>query len=150
MKVLLLENVHGLGKKGEIVEVKDGYGQNFLIAKGKAQHATNEVINKYKAQERKLQEQRALELAQMQQTKQSIESLTLVIDKKVGANETLFGSITKDEIAKALSEHKITLDKKHIEIQSPIKHTGDFEVHIKLGNGINAILKLKIVPKRDV
>lgn len=146
MKVLLLENVHGLGKRGEIVEVKDGYGQNFLIAKGKAQHATNEVINKYKAQVKKQQEIEALEIAKMQQTKQTLESIQLVIHKKVGANDTLFGSITKDEIITALSNHKVSLDKKHIEISQAIKHTGVFEIHVKLGHGINAILKLAVEP----
>ena len=90
MKVLLLENVQGCGKKGEIVEVKDGYGQNFLIAKGKAQRATNEVINKYKAQIKKQQEIEALEIAELKQLKQSIESLKLTLHKKVGANDTLF------------------------------------------------------------
>lgn len=78
MKVLLLENVQGLGKKGEIVEVKDGYGQNFLIAKGKAKHATNEVINKYKAEQRKLAELEALKIAELKQLKQTLESLHLV------------------------------------------------------------------------
>ena len=144
MKVLLLENVQGLGKKGEIVEVKDGYGQNFLIAKNKAQHATNEVINKYKAQVRKEQEIAALELAEMKQLQAKIESMSLTLHKKVGANDTLFGAITKDEIAKALQEQRISLDKKHIEIPQAIKHIGEFAVQVKLGHGINANLKLII------
>ncbi|RDU60516.1 50S ribosomal protein L9 [Helicobacter marmotae] len=142
MKVLLLENIQGLGKKGEVVEVKDGYGQNFLIAKGKAQHATNEVINKYKAQLRKQQELEALEIAQMQQIKQTLEGLKLTLHKKVGANNTLFGSITKDEIVLALDEHKIHIDKKHIEIPQAIKHTGEFDILAKLGHGINANFKI--------
>ncbi|MCH5314184.1 MAG: 50S ribosomal protein L9 [Helicobacter sp.] len=144
MKVLLLEDVKGLGKKGEVCEVKDGYGKNFLIAKGKAQHATNEVINKYKAELKKQQELEALEIAQLQQIKQSIESLKLILHKKVGNNEVLFGSITKDEIALALSEHKVYVDKKHIEIPQAIKHTGAFEVQVKLGHSINATLKLVV------
>lgn len=117
MKVLLLENVQGLGKKGEIVEVKDGYGQNFLIAKGKAQHATNEVINKYKAQVRKQQEIEALEIAELHQMKNVLEQLMLVLHKKVGANDTLFGSITKEEIAAEIEKQtKMKIDKKHLEI----------------------------------
>ncbi|TLD97525.1 50S ribosomal protein L9 [Helicobacter jaachi] len=149
MKVLLLENVQGLGKKGEIVEVKDGYGQNFLIAKNKAARATNEVINKYKAQQKKAEEQAALEIAQMQQMKKNIESIHLTLHKKVGANDTLFGSITKEEIAQVLKEHKIELDKKHIEIAHAIKHIGAFDVQIKLGHGINATLKLTIEPLKE-
>lgn len=144
MKVLLLENVQGLGKKGEVVEVKDGYGQNFLIAKGKAQHATHEVINKYKAQVKRQQELEALEIAQMEQLKQSLTSLKPIIHKKVGANNALFGSITKDEIIAALSTHKIHINKKHIEIPQSIKHTGEFEVCAKLGHGINATFKIVV------
>ncbi len=149
MKVLLIENVQGLGKKGEIVEVKDGYGQNFLIAKGKAKHATNEVINKYKAEQRKLAEIEALEIAELKQLKQSLESLHLILEKKVGANDTLFGSITKDEIAQALLSHKISIDKKHIEIDKAIKHIGDFSALVKLGHSINATLKLTIKAQKD-
>lgn len=144
MKVLLLENVQGLGKKGEIVEVKDGYGQNFLIAKGKAQHATHEVIRRYKANERKRAELEALEKTEMLQLKERIESLHLVLHKKVGANNTLFGSITKDEIAHALENERVSVDKKHIEIPQPIKHLGSFELMVKLGYGINAHLNIEV------
>lgn len=145
MKVLLLENVQGLGKKGEVVEVKDGYGQNFLIAKGKAQHATNEVINKYKAQLRRQAELESLELAELNQLKQMLDSLSLILHKKVGANGALFGSITKDEIALELGKHsKVSIDKKQIEIPQAIKHTGEFEVQIKLGHGLHAGLKLEV------
>lgn len=145
MKVLLLENVQGLGKKGEVVEVKDGYGQNFLIAKGKAQHATHEVINRYKAQQKKQAELEALEIAELNQLKTTLEGIKLVMNKKVGANGALFGSITKDEIAHELElQSKVSLDKKHIEIPNAIKHTGDFEVQIKLGHGIHARLHIEV------
>ena len=75
MKVLLLEDIKGLGKKGEVCEVKDGYGQNFLIAKNKAKHATNEVINRYKAEQRQKAEQEALEMAERKQLAKSLESI---------------------------------------------------------------------------
>lgn len=145
MKVLLLESVQGLGKKGEIVEVKDGYGQNFLIAKGKAQHATNEVINKYKAQVRKQQEIEALEIAELHQMKNALEQLMLVLHKKVGANDTLFGSITKEEIVAEIERQtKMKIDKKHLEIPVAIKHLGQFQVLIKLGHGINTTLNVEV------
>ena len=89
MKVLLLEDIKGLGKKGEIREVKDGYGQNFLIAKNKAKHATNEVINKYRSQQKHQAELEALELEKRKQLAKSLESITLVLEKK-GNNGTLF------------------------------------------------------------
>lgn len=146
MKVLLLENVQGLGKVGEICEVKDGYGQNFLIAKGKAKLATNEVINRYKAQQKQLAQAKALELAELKQLAQSLESLQITIAKKVGVNNALFGAVTKDEIAHAINEHlKVSIDKKWIVIAEPIKHTGDFKVEIKLGSGLSAQILLHII-----
>ena len=146
MKVLLLENVQGLGKVGEICEVKDGYGQNFLIAKGKAKLATNEVINRYKAQQKQIAQNKALELAELKQLAQSLESMEITLSKKVGANNALFGAVTKDEIAHALNEQsKAPIEKKWIVIPEAIKHTGDFKVEIKLGNGLSAHILLHVV-----
>lgn len=146
MKVLLLEDVRGLGKKGEVCEVKDGYGQNFLIAKNKAKHATNEVINKYKAEVRKKEEQTALEIAEKKQLIKTIESLSVKISKKAGNNNALFGAITKDDIAENLKiEHKLEIDKKDIEIKNPIKTLGAHEVEIKLGHQISGKLKIEVL-----
>lgn len=146
MKVLLLENVKGLGVVGDICEVKDGYGQNFLIAKGKAKHATNEVIRKHQAQMRKEAEIHALELAEKKQFIQTLSGITVSISKKVGANDALFGAITKEEIAESLhSQHNLELNKKDIEIRHPIKNLGSHEVEVKLGDGISGVLKLEVV-----
>ncbi|PAF49816.1 50S ribosomal protein L9 [Helicobacter sp. 12S02232-10] len=146
MKILLMEDVKGLGKTGEIHEVKDGYGQNFLIAKGKAKHATNEVINKYKADQRKKSEKEALEMAERKQLVKTLEDITLKITKKVGANGSLFGAITKEEILEALEKsHRLGLDKKNIELKAPIKSTGIYEIEIKLGQGISGVLKIDVM-----
>ncbi|PAF42269.1 50S ribosomal protein L9 [Helicobacter sp. 11S03491-1] len=146
MKILLMEDVKGLGKTGEIHEVKDGYGQNFLIAKGKAKHASNEVINKYKAQQKKQEEIAALEMTERKQLVKNLENITLEMIRKVGANGSLFGSITKEEITQALQNaHHISIDKKDIELKTPIKSTGIYEIEIKLGYGISAILKIDVI-----
>ncbi|ANV97468.1 50S ribosomal protein L9 [Helicobacter enhydrae] len=146
MKVLLLENIQSLGKKGDVVEVKDGYGQNFLIAKGKAKHATNEVINRYKAEQKNLQEQLALQEAQRQALAKQLQELKIVLSKKAGESGALFGAITKDEISQALqAQHHISIDKKHIEIDTSIKHTGSYEVCANLGNGIHAKFHLEVL-----
>lgn len=143
MKVLLVEDVPSLGKKGEVVEVKDGYGQNFLIAKGKAKLATNEVLNRYKAEQKNKQEQLALEQAQREALAKTLKDIKLTISKKSGENGSLFGAITKDEIAHALEQtHKIQIDKKHIELDSQIKHTGEYTISANLGNGIHASFAL--------
>lgn len=147
MKVLLLQDVRGLGKKGEICEVKDGYGKNFLIAKGMASAATNEVINKYKAMQKKIAEENAEQRSLMEMTAKKIEEITLKIVQKVGANGSLYGAITKEDIANALSEYRVEIDKKNIELKSPIKSTGIYEVEVKLGHGINAKLKVDVEAK---
>lgn len=139
MKVLLLEDIKSLGKSGEVVEVKDGYGQNFLIAKGKAKLATNEVINRYKAEQRNKEEKLALEQAQREALAKNLEKINLIIHKKCGETGALFGAITKEEIALALQEnHHLEIDKKHIEINSPIKHIGEYKISSNLGHGIHA------------
>lgn len=147
MKVLLLQDVKGLGKKGEVCEVKDGYGKNFLIAKGMASIATNEVINKYKAMQKKIEEENAEKRSLMEMTAKKIEEITLKIIQKVGANGSLYGAITKEDIANALAEHRLEIDKKSIELKSPIKSTGIYEVEVKLGHGINAVLKIDVEAK---
>ena len=142
MKVLLLQDVKGLGKKGEICEVKDGYGRNFLVGKGLADFATNEVINRYKAAQKKAAEVAAEEKALMEMAAKKITETTLKIVQKVGANGALYGAITKEDIAEALAkEHRIDIDKKTIVLNNPIKSTGVYEVEIKLGHGIHALLK---------
>jgi large subunit ribosomal protein L9 len=146
MKVLLIKDVKGLGKQGEIKEVKDGYGQNFLIGKGFALLATNEVIKKHEASERKKAAEEAAEIEQLKALEKVLSKLTLSIKRKLGANGSLFGAVTKEEIAQELELQKeISIDKKSIEIDNAIKSTGIFEITIKLGHGIHAPLKLEII-----
>jgi large subunit ribosomal protein L9 len=146
MKVLLIKDVKGLGKQGEIKEVKDGYGQNFLIGKGFALLATNEVIKKHEASERKKAAEEAAEIEQLKALEKVLSKLTLSIKRKLGANGSLFGAVTKEEIAQELeSQKEISIDKKSIEIDNAIKSTGIFEITIKLGHGIHAPLKLEII-----
>jgi len=145
MKILLIKDVKDLGKKGEIKEVKDGYGQNFLIGKGYALLATNEVMRKYESDQRKKAEAEALEIAHLQAIEAKLTSLKLCIKRKLGANGSLFGAVTKDEIAQELhDQYAIDIDKKSVEIDHPIKTTGDFDISIKLGHGIHATLALSI------
>lgn len=144
MQVLLVKDVANLGRAGEIKDVKDGYAQNFLIAKGLAKAATNEVLNKYKAEQKKLAEAKALQEAQAKQMQTRLSEITLKIAKKTGANKHLFGSITKDEIASELEkQHRITIDKKAFEIPQ-IKELGNYTANVKLGFGLTSTLKLEI------
>ncbi len=145
MKVLLVKDVKGLGKTGEIKEVKDGYGQNFLIGKGFAKHATNEVIKKHEASERRKAEAEANEVEAMKALSAKLEKLKIVISKKLGNTGHLFGAVTKEEIAHALHEqHGIEIDKKHINHKEALKTTGTHDLDLKLGHGIHATLHVEI------
>jgi len=146
MKVLLTKDVKSLGKKGEIKEVKDGYGRNFLIGKGFALHATNEVIKKYEAEQKRKAKEEASEIERLNEIAKKLSTFNLIIKRKLGANGSLFGAVTKEEISNELKgQHEIEIDKKSIEIENAIKMTGNFEISIKLGHGIHGVLNVEIV-----
>jgi len=146
MKVLLIKEVKSLGKAGEIKEVKEGYGRNFLIAKGFAKLATKEVIKEWEAEQKRKEEELKLEIYELNKEKEVLEKLTINIEKKLGTNGHLYGAVTKDDIAKALKEQtktKIEIDKKKIDAKN-IKEVGEHIVDIKLGHGIHAKLKINV------
>jgi len=147
MKVLLIKDVPKLGKKGEIKEVKEGYGRNFLIAKGFAKLATKEVIKEWEEEQQRIKEQTALEIAELKKEKEVLENLNIKIIKKLGNNGHLYGAVTKEDIVSALkAQSKIEIDKKQIDTKN-IKSLGDHIVDIKLGHGIHAKLKITVEGK---
>ena len=146
MKVLLIKDVKGLGKAGEVKEVKDGYGKNFLIGKGFARHATNDVIKKHAAGERRKAEGEAKEIEELKEIRTKLENMKVLIHKKLGNTGHLFGSVTKDEIVEALKEqHNIDIDKKHINHREAIKMVGEHNLDLKLGHALHATLHLEVV-----
>ncbi len=145
MKVLLIKDVKSLGKAGEVKEVKDGYGKNFLIAKGFAKHATPEIIEEHKKMMAQKEAEEKAELQRLQELAKKLDKLEIVVKKKVGENGHLFGAVTKEEIAEALkAEHGIEIDKKHITDKKVIKSVGEHEVDLKLGHGIHATLHVDV------
>lgn len=146
MKILLIKDVKTLGKAGEVKEVKDGYGQNFLIAKGFAKHATTEILAQHKEDEKIAAEYLAQEIASLKDLALKLDKAEIVITKKLGQNGHLFGSITKDEVAHALLEqHKIEIDKKHITDKLSIKTVGEHDLDLRLGHGVHATLHVDVV-----
>jgi len=146
MKVLLIKDVKGLGKTGEVKEVKDGYGKNFLVGKGLAKHATPEVLNRYKAEQRKLAEKEAEEIKNANELSEKLNSTKLTIKHKIGANGHLIGSVTNKEVSEALkAEFSIEIDKKNISLKTKIKAEGTFEADCKLGHGIHANLEIVVI-----
>jgi large subunit ribosomal protein L9 len=141
MKVLLIKDVKGLGKAGEIKNAKDGYARNYLIPKGFAKLATPEVIKEWEEEQKRKEVELKKEIAKLNELKEKIESTPIIIKHKLGANGQLYGAITNKEVAEALKEKGIEIDKKHIEMKQ-IKTVGEYEIDIKLGHGIHAKLKL--------
>ena len=146
MKVLLIKDVKGLGKTGEVKEVKDGYGKNFLVGKGLAKHATPEVLNRFKSEQKKLAEKEAQEIADAKELAEKLDSTKLTIRHKIGANGHLIGSVTNKEISESLKEQfSIEIDKKNISLKSKIKTADLFDADCKLGHSIHATLKVDVI-----
>ncbi|MDR1451005.1 MAG: 50S ribosomal protein L9 [Helicobacteraceae bacterium] len=144
MKVLLVKEVKSLGKAGELKEVKEGYGQNFLIAKGFAKLATDAVIRQWQAREKAKIERDREDIERLEALAKRLETATVRIVKKIGANGSLFGALKKEDIAEALARNGFEIDKKDIEIDGVIKATGLYEVGVKLGRGIHPRFKAEV------
>ncbi len=145
MKVLLIKDVKGLGKIGEVKEVKDGYGKNFLIGKGHARQATAEVMEQWEAGVALRAENESKEVKIANDAKEKIESAVFTIKHKVGANGHLIGTVTNKEIALELNKFDIEIDKKQVHLNSKIKTVGIYEADCKMGHGIHATAKIDVI-----
>jgi large subunit ribosomal protein L9 len=145
MKVLLIKDVKSLGKAGEVKEVKDGYGQNFLVKKGLAKVATPKVLEEWEREQAKIKAELEAQIKALNELAEKLNKTKVTIKRKLGENGHLYGAVTKDDIAKALKEAGFEVDKKSIEIKSAIKTVGLHEVSIKLGHGIHAKTQVEIV-----
>ena len=144
MKVVLLENVKGQGKKGEIVNVSEGYARNFLFPKKLAKEATTAALNDLKGQQEAFAYKKETELNEATQMKEKLSALAVSVTAKAGANGKLFGSVTNKDIAEALiAQHHIKIDKRRFEMDD-IKQTGEYTVHIRLYPDIVGELKVII------
>ncbi len=144
MKVILLQDVKGKGKKGQLLEVSDGYARNFMLPKKLAIEATPDAINTMRMNDKATQERIAREKAEALATAKKLREMTVVVTAKGGGAGRLFGSVTNQEIADALSKQGIKLDKRKIVIADPIKNVGTYTVNCKLGYEISAPLTVKI------
>ena len=145
MKVILLQDVKGKGKKGQMLEVSDGYARNFMLPKKMAIEATPDAINTMRMNDKATQERIAKEKAEALAVSKQLRELTVTVIAKGGGNGRLFGSITNAEIAEALEKKTgIKLDKRKIVISDPIKNVGTYTVTCKLGYEISAPLTVKI------
>ncbi|MEX2804682.1 50S ribosomal protein L9 [Streptococcus sp. H31] len=147
MKVIFLADVKGKGKKGEIKEVPTGYAQNFLLKKNLAKEATKQAISELKGKQRSEAKVQVEQLAEAKaiQTKLSQEEIRVQFSEKVGPDGRTFGSITAKKIAEALDKQfGIKVDKRHIELEQPIRALGLIEVPVRLHKEVRAEIKLAI------
>ena len=145
MKVILLQDVKGQGKKGQLIDVSDGYARNFLLPRKLAQEATADNINTMKMNDKAAQEKCQKEREQALALSKVLKEMTLTVMAKGGGAGRLFGSVTNAEIADALQkQHKIDLDKRKIVLKEPIKNVGTYTVTCKLGYEVNADLTVEI------
>ena len=144
MKVILLQDVKGKGKKGQLIEVSDGYARNFMLPKKLAIEATADAINTKNMNDKATQERIAKEKAAALDLSNKLRGMTLTVTAKGGGQGRLFGAVTNAEISAALEKTGIKLDKRKIVIADPIKNVGTYTVTCKLGYEISAPLTVKI------
>ena len=145
MKVILLQDVKGKGKKGQMLEVSDGYARNFMLPRKLAIEATADAINTMRMNDKAAAEKAAKERAEALEISKQLRNMTVIVKAKGGGAGKLFGSVTNQEIADALANQSgIKLDKRKIVVADPIKNVGTYTVNCKLGYEITAPLSVKI------
>lgn len=145
MKVILLKDVKGQGKKGDIINVSDGYARNFLFPKQLAIEPTKTALNELKGQQDSKNYREQKELEEATSVADKISKVTVCVSAKAGENGKLFGAVTTSEIADKLKmEHHIVVDKKKIVLSEPIKTTGEFSLPVKLHPKVTAQLKVSV------
>lgn len=146
MKVILLEDIKGTGKKGQVIDVSDGYARNFLLPRKLCKEATKANINELEIKTKSLEGKAEKEHKAMMLLKEQIEQKTLKMFVKVGENGKLFGSVTSKEISQAVKEQfDIDVDKKKIVLNDAIKAIGEKVLEIKLSSNVSANLKVEII-----
>lgn len=145
MKVILLKDVKGQGKKGDIINASDGYARNFLLPRGLAVEPTKTALNELKGQQDSKNYREQKELDEATVLAQKINAVKVSVSAKAGESGKLFGAVTTSEIAEKLKmEHHIVVDKKKIVLSEPIKTTGEFTLPVKLHQKVTAELKVSV------
>ena len=145
MKVVLLQDVKALGKKGDVVEVSEGYARNFLLTKKYAVEATPANLNTLKLQKANADKIAAEQLAEAKDIAAKLEKVSVTVAIKAGENGKTFGSVSSKEIAQELEKQGLVVDKKKIVLPDPIKEFGKYEVKVKLHKDVQANVKVNVV-----
>jgi len=145
MKVVLIEDVKALGKKGDVVEVSEGYARNFLLAKKHAVEATPANLNTLKLQKANAERIAAEQLAEAKEMAAKLDSVSVTVSIKSGENGKAFGSVSSKEIAEALARQGVEVDKKKIVLPDPIKEFGKYDIKVKLHKDVQGTVKVNVV-----
>ncbi len=146
MKVILLKDVKGSGKEGDIIKVADGYARNFLIGKGLALEATAKNLNDLAGRKASAQHKIDVETADNKAVAAKLEGKEIVVKAKAGQGGKLFGAVTASAVSDCIKEqYDVSVDKKKINLASEIKAYGDFSAVIKLTHGVSCSVKIKVV-----
>ena len=149
MKVILQQDVRGQGKKGQLVDVSDGYARNFLLPKKLAVIATAENLNTMKQQEKARKAQQAAEKAEAEALSKKLEGLMVKIPAKAGEGGRLFGAVTAKEISEALSaQHGVDIAKTKLVLEEPIKACGGYQIKAKLGYEVVGTVNVRVVEEK--
>jgi large subunit ribosomal protein L9 len=146
MKIILADDVHGLGHRGDTVTVKPGYARNYLFPQGFAYEATSANLRRLAEEKKKYDERILGEKVVAEDVARKVTGLTVSITKKAGDGDQLYGSVTASEIADALAAKGITLDRRRVELEEPIKRLGTHKVHVRLHRDVAAELTVEVLP----
>ncbi len=146
MKVILKADVKGSGKKGDILDVSDGYAKNFLLKKGLAEIATSSGINEIQQKKKADEFHKAENLKAQRELAAKLNGVTVPVSIRAGENGKVFGSVTTEKIASALSELGYEVDKKRIATKETIKNVGEYEAEVKFTEGVSAKIKIVVSP----
>jgi large subunit ribosomal protein L9 len=145
MKVILKQDVPNLGLRREVKEVADGFARNYLIPKGLAVRATKEAWRQLEDEEKRIERIAIREKEEAEQLAEKINKLSLTIPRPAGADDRLFGAVTTQDIAEALAEHEIEIDRRKIELPQPLRAIGIYSVPIRLHKEVEAHLKVWVI-----
>ncbi|GAB6099636.1 50S ribosomal protein L9 [Halanaerocella petrolearia] len=146
MKVILKDNVQGLGNKGEVVEASDGYARNFLFPRDLAKEATQGNLNNLKQKKNAKKKRKQRELEEAEEKAEEIEGMIIEVAVKAGDNGRLFGSVTSNDVADKIKEETgIEVDKRKVQLSGNIKSLGSTKVDVKLHKDVTATVKVKVV-----